>query len=162
MANMVLLHNGGSGGYVLRAEQLTISLSKTPIQIAIPSGSPTLMDLNMVRPTISIGGVVENTVTTGSSITLGASVQAETTTTASTLGFNGTYTVPDKNNLEDFFTDEAFSTSNQLAIIIMNPDGTNFNFYNVACQTATFILAPGTEDRYSYNVTMVAGKRNVQ
>ena len=161
MANMVLLHNGTSGGYVLRAEQLTVSLSKTPLQVAIPSATPTILDLNMVRPNLTIGGVVENTTVTGSSISLGTPVTAETSVTAQTLGFNGTYTIPDKNNLEDFFTELAFSSNINLALILMNPDNANFNFYHVAPQTATFTLAPGTEDRYNYNFTMVAGKRNV-
>ena len=161
MANMVLLHNGSSGGYVLRAEQFTVSLSKTPLQVAIPGRTPTLLDLNMVRPNLTIGGLVENTTVTGSSISLGASITAETSVTASTLGFNGTYPLPDKNYLEDFFTELAFSSNLSLAIIIMNPDNANFNFYHVAAQTATFTIAPGTEDRYSYNFTMVAGKRNV-
>ena len=161
MTNMVLLHNGTSGGYVLRVEQFTTSLSKTPLQVAIPSGTPTMLDLNMVRPNLSFGGLVENTTVTGSSISLGASVTAETSVTASTLGFNGTYTIPDKNNLEDFFTELAFSANVNLAIILMNPDNANFNFYHIVPQTATFTLAPGTEDRYSFNITAVAGKRNV-
>ena len=173
MSSMILLHDGsdGGGGHVLKAESLTISLSKTPIQIAIPDTSPQLLDLNMIRPNITIGGLVENTTAVGANYTLattaltdggldGDPTSAGVRADDGLLNFDGTYTYPDKAALEYYFSSEAYIPGNELALIIIDPSGTTFSFYNISGQSATFILAPGTEDRYSYNLVFAAGLRN--
>jgi hypothetical protein len=173
MSSMILLHDGSDsgGGLALKVESLSIALSKTPIQIPLPGESPQLLDLNMIRPNITIGGTVENTVATGDNYTLATSATtdggldgdpASTDVAANNvlLKFDGTYTYPDKATLEYFFTSEAYIPGNELALIILDPSGTSFSFYNVSGQAATFILAPGTEDRYSYNLVFAAGLRN--
>jgi len=170
MAYSVLLTNGASSGtvsYALKVDSLTISYSKTPIQVPLPETSPLLIDLGMYRPNISMGGLIDNETAYGDSVVLeGTQVVRGTDTTgsgttASSLGFAATYTVPTKNELEDFFTDEVFHEADKdLSLIIIDPDGSDFNFYKVAPQSATFIMAPATEDRYSYNLVFVAAKRN--
>jgi hypothetical protein len=165
MAYSVLLTNGASSStvsYALKVDSLTISYSKTPIQVPLPETSPLLIDLGMYRPNISMGGLVDNETAYGDSVVLGGTqVVRGTATTASSLGFAATYTVPTKNELEDFFTDEVYHEADKdLSLIIIDPDGSDFNFYKVAPQSATFIMAPATEDRYSYNITFAAAKRN--
>ena len=180
MASMILLHNGSTAdhtvssraaGHIIKAESLTITLSKTPIQIAIPGTSPQLMDLNMIRPNITIGGLVENTTSVGDDYTLAAStttdggLDGDPTSTGvaanhDSLEHHGVYTYPDKAALEYYFSSEAYIPGNELALLIIDPSGTSYSFYNISGQSCTFILAPGTEDRYSYNLVFAGGLRN--
>ena len=180
MSSMILLNNGETSdhlnasraaGHVIKAESLTITLSKTPIQIPLPSASPQLLDLNMIRSSITIGGLVENTVSTGDNYTLTAATTTDgaldgdpdgtdVASDNSALYHHGVYTYPDKADLEYYFTSEAYLPDNELALIIIDPSGTSYSFYNISGQSATFILAPGTEDRYSYNLVFAGGLRN--
>ena len=180
MSSMILLHNGSiadtgnasrAAGHVLKVESLSIALSKTPIQIPLPGSSPQLLDLNMIRPNITIGGTVENTVPIGADYTLAAATATDGSLDGNPSGtdvradndlleHHGLYTYPDKAALEYYFTGEAYIPGNELALIIIDPSGTSYSFYNVSGQAATFILAPGTEDRYSYNLVFAAGLRN--
>ena len=72
MSIAVLLRNGmhktsdgdGRGGstitrYALKCDSVVIQFQKTPIQIPIPQESPELFDLGIVRPSISISGIVD-------------------------------------------------------------------------------------------------------
>jgi len=45
--------------YALKAEQVSISIVKTPIQIPIPRNSPALIDIGIFRPSITISGIVD-------------------------------------------------------------------------------------------------------
>ena len=42
--------------YALKAEQVAISIVKTPVQIPIPRNSPALIDIGIFRPSITISG----------------------------------------------------------------------------------------------------------
>jgi hypothetical protein len=182
MAIAVLLYNGEKGdtgnasraaGYAIKAESFQISYSKTPIQVPLPEESPLLIDLGMYRPSITIAGLVDNEAATGASVTLagGAKVRDRQTgesgddATGNTaddtaLTMHGVYSVPDKNQLEDYVQSEVYSGDNNLSLLILDPTVTHFNYYRVAPQQAAFILAPGTEDRYQFSMTFVASKRN--
>jgi hypothetical protein len=124
----------------------------------------------MIRSSITIGGLVENTVAIGDDYTLVASATTDDingdpsasgiTAEHASLTHHGLYTYPDKAALEFYFTTEAYLPDNEMALIIINPSGTSYSFYNISGQSATFILAPGTEDRYSYNLVWAGGLRN--
>jgi hypothetical protein len=177
---MILLHNGNdldhtnasrAAGHVIKVESLTITLSKTPIQIPLPSASPQLLDLNMIRSSITIGGLVENTAPIGADYTLAATALTDgdldgdptgtgVAANVEALYHHGVYTYPDKAALEFYFTSEAYLPDNEMAMIIIDPSGLSYSFYNISGQSATFILAPGTEDRYSYNLVWAGGLRN--
>jgi len=71
MANelAVLLRNcahDGSGTsatkirYALKCDSFSIQIAKTPIQVPIPKQAPELIDIGFYRPSISIGGIVDN------------------------------------------------------------------------------------------------------
>jgi len=166
MAYMVLLTNGDSidtpVNYALKVDSLNISYSKTPIQVPLPESSPLLLDLGMYRPNVTIGGLVDNSTSYGDTVTLSTSNEVRgTSTTATDLGFNGTYTIPSKNELEDFITDEVYNeVDKDVSLIIVDPNGVDFNYYKVIIQSASFMMAPTTENRYTYNLTFAAGKRN--
>ena len=53
-------HAGATNRLALKVEQLSISISKTPIQIPIPRSTPQLLDLGISRPSITISGIVDN------------------------------------------------------------------------------------------------------
>ena len=46
-------------GYALKCDNISISYSKTPIQVPIPQQSPTLIDIGVYRPSVSLSGVVD-------------------------------------------------------------------------------------------------------
>ena len=60
----VLLRDGTNAGattrLALKAEQLSISITKTPIQIPIARSTPEILDLGITRPAITISGLVDN------------------------------------------------------------------------------------------------------
>ena len=50
----------GKERYALKCDTFSVQLAKTPIQIPVPQQSPELIDLGIFRPSISIGGLVDN------------------------------------------------------------------------------------------------------
>ena len=61
-------------GYALKCDNISISYTKTPIQVPIPQQSPQLIDIGVYRPSVSTSGVVD---TIGGTATSG---QAKTAT----------------------------------------------------------------------------------
>ena len=59
-------------GYALKCDNISISYSKTPIQVPIPQQSPQLIDIGVYRPSVSTSGVID---------TIGTPPVAETTAT---------------------------------------------------------------------------------
>ena len=59
----VLLRDGTHAGAAIRlalkAEQVSISITKTPIQVPIQKSTPLLLDLGINRPSITISGIVD-------------------------------------------------------------------------------------------------------
>ena len=52
-------HAGATTRLALKVEQLSISLTKTPIQIPIARSTPAILDLGITRPAITVSGLVE-------------------------------------------------------------------------------------------------------
>jgi len=46
--------------YALKADSVTISISKTPIQIPIPQNTPQLIDFGIFRPAITVSAIIDN------------------------------------------------------------------------------------------------------
>ena len=59
----VLLRDGTHAGATIRlalkAEQVSISITKTPIVIPVARSTPTILDLGISRPAITISGLVD-------------------------------------------------------------------------------------------------------
>ena len=145
----------------LKSEQISISVSRTPIQIAIPAASPLIFDLGASRPAITLSGIVDN-------------VGGDTTNTTANEFFNmekrtiqsQTYYIPYKNYLEKkLLTWVTGSTDLQLECgDATTPDysgsgttaSTGAGIYKVALQQFQFNQLPGMEDRWNYSLQFVA------
>jgi len=175
----VLLRNGkhdndGTAGaatlyYALKCENITINYGRTPIQIAIPSNKPELVDLGIVRPTVSISGLIDAVGGDPSNTDNGS---GSVISTAGMASFNYTfdgdtipYFIPYKNALEDFVASELFTDDTPLEIQIGDPtqpissgatESTGGSIYKVAVQSANFSHVPAMEDRYSFAIQFVA------
>jgi hypothetical protein len=69
-ALMGLIWNGESGAsarrWALKISSVAHQIGKAPIQIGIPSNDPQLIDLNIVRPTMTISLLLDKLVTSQS------------------------------------------------------------------------------------------------
>ena len=96
-------------GYALKCDNVSISYSKTPIQVPIPQQSPQLIDIGVYRPSVSLSGLVEtvggNTPTVDQSTNLSAAIVATDATTvnvdsASGMVIGDVISVTDKEDME--------------------------------------------------------------
>ncbi len=167
MALSICLYDGTTDGsekrFALKADSFGVAITKTPIQIPFPQNSPELIELGMFRPNITISGTVDRD-------------QADTPefVTGPTKGFNnggGTaianldpyhnkYYVPTQKQLESFVTGSVYDDGiTPLQLIVQTEAGTTYATYDVAVAQARFDLAPGTEDRFQFSLSLVAKDR---
>jgi hypothetical protein len=166
----------------LKCENISINLGRTPIQVPIPTNSPELIDLGIVRPTISISGLVDNLGTDTTNTSDNDSVTGEAFTSgtnsidlASMASINVTYNhdgadtlkyyIPYKNFLEEFCCEAMFSDDTPLELHVGNPTQriangstttTGGSIYRVAIQSANFTQMPAMEDRWTFAIQFVA------
>ena len=163
MSLSILLRDGNHAGsensatnrFALQADRFSVTMTKAPIQIPIPQSRPEIIDLGVVRPNISVSGVID---------TVGLPNSADATTNY----------VPYKNVLEDFVYYVHFSSSDtpiQIEVLGQDPaagkyhtmptgaDHTGGAIYNVAIKNASFNLSAGKENRYDYSLSFVATTR---
>ena len=159
--------------YMLKADQFQVNIAKTPIQIPIPQQSPELIDIGIFRPSITIGGLVDN-IGGNSSNTTGTTAGMETLSITATPSDGGsastqTYYIPYKNKLEDAAYTWLAGAPKELEIEVgdsTRPLGTGANLstgggvYRVAFQQARFQLDPAKEDRWTYTLQFVAKSRS--
>ena len=176
---VLLQHDDSESGtavstrYALKADSLTVSIAKTPIQIPIPQSSPQLIDFGIFRPAITLSCVVEN-----------APVNTSTTPT----GYEGmesithkglSYYIPYKNKLEDAIYGWVADNNNVLTLTVgddtypvydidsdgvvvgdgQDPQATGGGSYVVALQQARFQLDAGREDRWIVQMQFVCEAR---
>ena len=152
MSLSVLLYNGKTGGgdekrFAIKADSFSVNYVKTPVQIPLPNGvSPQIMDFGFLRPSITITGLVDT------------DDPSETVTGPDKSGTS--YSVPTKEELEDFVTGEVYDISASPLEIMIADGSTVIASYDIAIQQARFDLAPGTEDRHSFSIVCVAKKRS--
>jgi hypothetical protein len=155
-------HAGASTRLALKAEQLSISISRTPIQIPVPGGQPELIDLGFNRPSITISGIVDNVGGNPAESESGFEDMEKLELGASPQD----YYIPYKNFLEEKLITWIISTAVVLQLEIgdaTTPKGeghTGGGIYEVAVQQMQFNIAPGMEDRWVYTVSFVAKTRN--
>jgi len=157
MAIAVLLRNGlhdastgdtreASIRYALKCDSAVIQFQKTPIQIPIPQQSPELFDLGIVRPSISISGIVDtvggdtSNTTTGvehmESITVARRYWAWASSASSYTLSSKTYYIPYKNKLEEaIMTWIAANTSGDIAHLELEIGDANYPVYGDAAET---------------------------
>ena len=175
----VLLRNGphltATERYGLKAEQVAISIVKTPIQIPIPRNHPALIDIGIFRPSITISGLVDDI---GGTLTTSPSgVEGMTTfnfTRAGTVS-SRVYYIPYKNKLEDAAYRWLYQDSSRLELEfgdasypIYGQDGeggsattlsTGGSIYQVAIQQFRIQVDAAKEDRWQYTFQFVTRAR---
>ena len=169
----VLLRDGAHGGggvihLALKAEQVSISIARTPIQIAPPKSTQsdkTLMDLGINKTSITISGIVDNVPTDKSQTTSGDFYNMEIISLGASAA---NYYIPYKNYLEKKLATWVTDDSNPVQLEIgdaTTPDtsGTTVStggaIYEVAVQRVQFTLSPGREDRWVYSIQFLAKLR---
>ena len=148
MALAVCLYDGLTSSekrFALKADSFSVNYVKTPIQIPIAQGGdPRLIDIGQVRPTITVTGIVD------------ASDPSETVA-GPTRNSSTSYTVPTKEELEDFVTSKFYNeASSKVEIMVADGSGTAGAAYDAAINQARFDLAPATEDRFSFTLVFVS------
>jgi len=166
------VHASATLRFVLKADNVAISYSKTPIQVPIPQQTPQIIDLGMFRPAITVSGVMDTVQPTPSSLTIGGQ----------------TYYVPFKNWFENVVYEWVASsaTNGQIELEIGDTtypqaasgtkgytgspiklntasgalsSWTGGAVYRVAIQSCRFALNPAREDRYDFSMQCVSGAR---
>ena len=149
MALSICLYDGTSDGsekrFALKADSFSINYVKTPIQIPIANGgSPELIDIGTIRPSITITGLVDVD-------------DPSETVSGPTRNSSTTYVVPTKEQLEDFVTSDFFNeATSKSEIMISDGTGTAVAAYEAARSQARFDLAPATEDRFTFTLVFVS------
>ena len=155
-------HADASIRLALKVEQLSISVSRTPIQIPVPGGKPELIDLGFNRPSITLSGVVDNVGGNPAESASGFEDMEKLELGSSPED----YYIPYKNYLEEKLITWVISTAIVLQLEIgdaTTPTGdghTGGGIYEVAVQQMQFALSPGMEDRWMYTIGFVAKTRN--
>jgi len=160
-------HDASGVKLALKVEQLSISISRTPIQIPVPGGEPELIDLGFNRPSITLSGVVDNIGGNPANTTWDSNTKHKGQELLSIGGQD--YYIPYKNYLEEKLITWVISTSVVLQLEIGDATtpiatsgalATGGGIYEVAVQQMQFALAPGMEDRWMYTIGFVAKTRN--
>ena len=161
-------------GYALKCDNVSISYTKTPIQVPIPEQSPQLIDIGIYRPSISLSGLVDTIGGNPSEDDAGFQGMASFMYTRES-GFGGhsnprKYFIPYKNKLEDFVTDIKYSEALPLELEWGDANkpistGTGANLatggaiYQVALQQCRFQVDAAKEDRYTFSMQFVVTSR---
>ena len=153
MALSICLYDGTTDGsekrFALKADSFSINYVKTPIQIPIANGgSPELIDIGTIRPSITITGLVDVD-------------DPSETVSGPTRNSSTTYVVPTKEQLEDFVTSDFFNeATSKSEIMISDGTGTAVAAYEAAISQARFDLAPATEDRFTFTMVFITKFRS--
>ena len=151
-------HTGATTRLALKAEQFAITTTRTPIQIPMPKHSPFLFDFGFNRPAITVSGLIDN---------IGGD------NTNSTVGYENmekfvldgqTYYIPYKNYFEKFLTEstkygdgfECEFGNAAYPISTQSNASTGGGIYTVVIGQFQFTIAPGTEDRWVYSLSLPA------
>ena len=161
-------HNDATWRLLLKADQFSISYSRTPIHIAIPYSEPEIFDLGQTRPSLTISGVVDTIGGDSTNTTSNFWGMASETITGPN-GSGGTndkvYYIPYKNYLESKLLTWATGANLELEIgDATTPDysgsgttaSTGGGIYKVAVSQFQFTQTPGTEDRWAFSIQFVS------
>ena len=180
----VLLRNGDATDatvrYALKCSDVSVQITKTPIQIPIPQATPQLIDIGVFRPSITISGVVDGpamvdtTTSTYEGMQYVSHTPAHTNETPTPSSQN--YYIPYKNKLEDVAYAWIADENTDLELELGNAtfplytththggshyhQATSGGIYKVAIQQARFQLNAAKEDRWDFTMQFVCQSRN--
>ena len=157
-------HASAYNRFALKADQLSLSFSRTPIHIALPRSNPEIFDLGTTRPAITISGLVDNIGqdTTNTDSTVFKGMQKVTHVVGGVSHF---YYVPYKNYLENKLITWVTSDATDLQLVIGDEEtpentgaalATGGGIYRVAVQQFQFSQTPGLEDRWAFSISFVS------
>ena len=185
MSLAILLRNGthaageassASERYILKCDNASIQIAKTPIQIPVPQQSPELFDIGIFRPSITISGIVDSTSNDPSGSAPYMDAQA----------IDGeTYYIPYKNRLEEISMvwlaaddstielemgelddhDSTATTSSSTPWNTNTDSASGLNhtgggIYKVAFQQSRFEFSGGEEHFWSFTLQFVSESRS--
>lgn len=170
----VLIRNGTHAAatkrLALKCENVTIQLTRSPIQVPIPTTTPQLIDLGTIRPTLSLSGVIDSLGGDTSNTTDTAEVRGMSSFSYNDGSSSQTYYIPYKNYLEQFICEELYSFDKPVQVVIGDPTvgignsstgfSTGGSTYECAVQSVNFTLVPALEDRYQFAIQLVAKTAN--
>ena len=169
----VLLRDGTHAGadirLALKVEQVSISYSRSVIQVPIVQLSPIILDMGMVRPALTISGLVD-TIGGDPTNTGSENDTAKTWHMESMVVSGQTYYIPYKayleNKLVTWITDDGYTVQLEIgdattpAASVSGTAATGGGIYEVVAQQVQFSVAPGTEDRWVYSVQFASKFRS--
>lgn len=169
----VLLRNGTHADATIRlalkAEQFAVTTTRTPIQVPMPHYSPLLADMGFSRPALTVSGLIDNVGGDNSNSTSGFE-NMESISLTDSGGTARTYYIPYKNYLEKFLTEAYafFSTGlfecefgdSTTPISTSSAASTGGGIYKCVVGQFQFTIAPGTEDRWVYSISLPAHVRS--
>ena len=165
---------GGSGtkryGVALKCDNVSISYSKTPIQIPIPQRSPEIIDLGIFRPSITLSGLVEATGGGTDPFMEFTDVTSKTSEyseggSSNTQDYTARYYLPYKNVLENIIISWIAKNSTDLECQIGDMDVPTGSYatgganYKIAIQQGRFQQNAAQEDRWQFTMQLIAKAR---
>jgi hypothetical protein len=156
-------HTGATVRLALKAEQFAIQTTRTPIQVPLPSHSPILLDFGFNRPALTISGLIDNIGQDNSNSTSGFE-NMESISLTDSSGNARTYYIPYKNYFEKFLTESTKWTQGfecefgdaSTPISTSSVASTGGGIYECVVGQFQFTIAPGTEDRWVYSISLPA------
>ena len=157
-------------GVALKCDNVSISYSKTPIQIPIPQRSPEIIDLGIFRPSITLSGLVENGGTGTDPFMEFVDVASKTSEYSEEgSGNQDTYTaryyLPYKNVMENIIISWINKNSTDIECQIGDMDVPTGSYatgganYKVAIQQGRFQQNAAQEDRWQFTMQLIAKAR---
>jgi len=166
----VLLRNGPHASadttvrLALKAEQFALTNSRAAIQVPIPTASPLLMDLSQNRPAITVSGLIDNV--GGDSTNNTTNFQTmESISLTDANDVTKVYYIPYKNYLEKFLVESfsffdagvlecEFGDATRPISTSSSAPSTGGGVYECVIGQFQFTIAPGTEDRWVYSLSL--------
>ena len=153
----VLLRNGTHADATIRlalkAEQFAVTTTRTPIQVPMPHYSPLLADMGFSRPALTVSGLIDNVGGDNSNSTSGFE-NMESISLTDSGGTARTYAFFSTGLFECEFGDSTTPISTSSAA------STGGGIYKCVVGQFQFTIAPGTEDRWVYSISLPAHVRS--
>ena len=165
-------HSSATERYALKAEDVSIQIAKTPVQIPVTRNDPELIDIGFYRPSITVSGLIDNIGGNPSNTTAGYQGMESTTLvsrdTPASAASSQVYYIPYKNALENtaydwLYSDDLpieFEISDANRPMFYNSDhSTGGGIYEVALQQCRFQKTAAREDRWVFTIQFVSKAR---
>jgi len=157
-------------GVALKCDNISVSYTKTPIQIPIPQRSPEIIDLGIFRPSITLSGLVENGGVGDDPFMEFVDVASKTSEyseggSSNTATYTARYYLPYKNVMENIIISWISKGSTNLECQLGDMDVPTGSYatgganYKVAIQQGRFQQNAAQEDRWQFTMQLIAKAR---